>query len=64
MIEELWKDWDGSNWVNKYEHTYSYNRNNKVIEQLVQSWDGSIWVNVWKHTYRYDGNNNFSEEFE
>ena len=51
MIEELWQNWDGSNWVNTDKYTYIYDVNNNMIENLYQIWDGSNWVNYGKiHT--------------
>jgi hypothetical protein len=58
MIEQLWQDWDGYNWVNDFKHTFTYDVNNNWIEWLWQDWDGSNWENVRKLTYAYDVNNN------
>jgi hypothetical protein len=61
LTEELWQEWDGSNWVNYSKDTYTYDGNNNMIEWLWQNWDGSYWVNNRKYTYTYDGNNNMIE---
>jgi hypothetical protein len=61
MIEELYQNWDGSNWVNNFKHTYTYDVNNNLIEVLGQSWNGSDWINSSKSTYSYDINNNMIE---
>ena len=44
LVENLWLDWVGSNWVNYRKIIYSYNENNNLIEYLWQNWDGSNWV--------------------
>jgi len=62
LIEELGQTWIGSNWVNSFKSTYTYDGNNNMIEELWQHWDTSNWVNSHKHTYTFDGNNNMIEE--
>jgi len=52
-IESLYKDWDGSNWVNTTKWTRTFDGNNNNTETLVQNWDGSNWVNSGKSTYTY-----------
>ena len=47
LIEELWQDWDGSNWVNDWMYTYTYDVNNNMIEQIYQGLGGSNWENDW-----------------
>ena len=51
LFEQTKQDWDGSNWVNLWKPTYTYDRSNNMIEELWQDWDGSNWVNSSKHTY-------------
>ena len=53
MIEELWQDWDGSNWRNLRLYTNTYVGNDNVIERLGQDWDGSNWVDAKKFTFTY-----------
>jgi len=62
LIEELYQNWDGYNWVNSEKTTYTYDVNNNKIELLWQTWDGSNWINSGKSTYTYDGNINLLEE--
>ncbi len=57
LTEELYQQWDGSNWVNNWKQSYTYDVNNNEIEQLRQEWDGSNWVNDRIWSYTYDGNN-------
>ena len=58
MIEELKENWDGSNWVNNWKNTFSYDGNNNRIERFRETWTGSTWENNEKDTYTYDGNHN------
>ena len=62
LIEQLNHRWDGSNWVNDWKNTYTYDGNNNKTEELYQRWDGSNLANWRKNTYTYDGNNNKTEE--
>ncbi len=62
LEEELWQEWDGSNWVDDYKDSHTYDVNNNRIELLLQDWDGSNFVNDYKYTFTYDGNNNMIEE--
>jgi hypothetical protein len=64
LIEELWQSWDGSNWVNDFRETYTYDGNSNLIETIEQDWDGANWINEWKGTYTYDINNNMIELIE
>ena len=36
LTEELWQEWDDSNWVNDRMYTYTYDGNNNVIERLMK----------------------------
>ena len=51
LIEDLYQNWDGSNWVNVEKYSYAYDVNNNLIERLEQNWDGSNWVNYMCHIY-------------
>jgi hypothetical protein len=57
VIEELFQNWDGSDWLNQNKFTYTYDGNNNNVELLNQYWDGSNWVNSQKVTYTYLNNN-------
>ena len=56
-----YQDWDGSEWVNDYRHTYTYDTNNNETEFLREDWDGSEWVNNFRNIYTFDTNNNETE---
>jgi hypothetical protein len=62
LIEELWQNCDGSNWLDFFRKTYTYDGNNNLIEQLNQIISGSNWVNTIKDIYTYDTNNNMIEK--
>ncbi|MCW8803978.1 MAG: DUF3836 domain-containing protein, partial [Ignavibacteriaceae bacterium] len=64
LMEHTIQDWNGSNWVNDWRYTYTYDGNNNMIEEVSQEWFGSNWVNYWKYTFTYDGNNNMIEELQ
>ncbi len=37
LVEHIEQYWDGSNWVNWWKYTYTYDGNNNMIEELFQS---------------------------
>lgn len=57
LFEMFYLQWDGSNWVNNYKRSYTYDGNNSLIELLYQTWDGFDWANCEKNSYTYDENN-------
>jgi len=54
----LYQTWDGTQWVNSSQYTYTYDANNNMTGYLYQTWDGTQWVNDRQYTYTYDANNN------
>ena len=36
LIEQLYQDWDGSDWVDDSKYTYTYDGNNNMIEWLIK----------------------------
>ena len=57
-LSTLSQVWDGSDWVNDYQISNTYDANNNHTSYLQQDWDGTQWVNDRLHTYTYDANNN------
>ncbi len=45
FIERISQVWEGSNWVNNWKYSYTYDDNNNLIELIEQDWDGANWVN-------------------
>jgi len=41
LIETIYQTWDGSNWLNRYRFSYTYDGNNNRTEELYQYWNGS-----------------------
>jgi len=64
LMEHTIQNWNGSNWVNAWRYTYTYNGNNNMFEELLQEWDGSYWVNDSKYTFTFDVNNNMTEQLQ
>ena len=58
LIEILFQDKVGANWVDTYRITYTNGTNGKPTSSLAESWDGTNWNNSSKTTYTYDANNN------
>jgi len=54
MTSVWFQMWVGSQWVNDWQNTYTYDTNGNMISHLDQDWDGSQWVNYWQYTYAYD----------
>ena len=53
IIEYLWQDWDGVDWINLWEETCNYDSSNNLVELLGQNYDGTTWINIYKDTYTY-----------
>jgi len=52
LIEELYQDWTGSEWLNSEIRLYTY-ENNFLAIILHQEWENNNWVNIerWTNTY-------------
>lgn len=52
---ELYKKWDGTNWVNFRLKTWKYNEKDQIIEYIKQFWNNNQWENNgrWSN-YVYD----------
>ncbi|MFC2088137.1 T9SS type A sorting domain-containing protein [Calditrichota bacterium] len=55
---EVWEDWNGSQWVNEWRHSYTYDSNGNNTLWLVEDWDVSQWVNSARSTFTYNSNGN------
>ena len=54
----LKQNWSGSEWMNDWQRTQTYDSNNNYIGDLYQDWDDTLWVNDSQNTYTYDVSNN------
>ena len=52
-LSTLGQDWDGSDWLNDYQLTYTYDANNNLTISLRQDWNGTQWVNYSQDTYTW-----------
>ena len=52
------EEWDGSQWVNYYRNTITFNANGMPLEFLGEDWDNSMWNIVARTTYTYDSYGN------
>ncbi|MCL4280399.1 MAG: hypothetical protein KJZ60_12090, partial [Ignavibacteriaceae bacterium] len=62
VVEIIWEEWNGSNWVKNYRYSYSYDGNDNLTNDSLQTWVGSAWVYSSNRSYTYDGNNNLIME--
>ena len=53
MLEYLWQDWDGVNWINLWMESCTYDLSDNLVELLGRNWDGTTWINIYKETYTY-----------
>jgi len=61
---ELYKIWDGSNWINDWHHVYNY-ENNKLTSRCKETWLENSWITDWCYHYKYDESwNLISDTFE
>ncbi len=60
ITQRLFKDWDGSNWVNTSQQTYTYDLNNNMTLRLYEGWNSNNWLNQWRDTYTYNSNENWT----
>jgi len=60
MTSKLYQTWDGSNWVNKWRDTYTYDSNGNNTSTLQETWDNNQWVNSWHIISTYDSNGNYT----
>jgi hypothetical protein len=44
MTSVLLEDWDGTNWVNYWRYTYTYDSNGNMTSKLYEYWFGTDWV--------------------
>jgi len=54
----LYQTWDGTQWVNDRQYTYTYDANNNLILSLGETWNDSVWVNYRQLTQTFDANGN------
>ena len=58
LFLELRQDWNGSDWVNYSQYTYTYDVDGNQLSRLIQDWNGNDWVNDRQYTYTYDTDGN------
>jgi len=58
LYQALFQDWDGNDWVNSGQVTYTYDADGNLLSYLSQDWDGNDWVNSGQVTYTYDADGN------
>lgn len=56
LVQSTNQDWNGSQWINTYQISISYNGNNLNVATFLD-WNGTAWVNDEKSTVTYVGNN-------
>jgi hypothetical protein len=64
LFEKIEQNWDGSDWVNGWMDTYTYDGNNNLVEHIEQEWGISDWMNSGMWIYTYDLNNNHIESIK
>jgi subtilisin-like proprotein convertase family protein len=61
LIENVWQNWDGSDWVNYWRYIYLYDEDNNPVEIKRQSWGGSEWIDEVKYLQTFDESNNMTK---
>ena len=62
LLSMINQTWDGTQWVDLYQYTYTYDTNDNTTSQLTQTWDGTQWVNLHQATFTYDANDNMTSQ--
>jgi hypothetical protein len=57
-LAELGQIWNGTDWENYWQETYTYDVENNMTSASHQDWIGNQWVDNGLNTYVYDSNNN------
>ena len=64
LTNALNQSWNGSEWVNATQFTYTYDASKNRTSFINISWNGSDWVNINQIIYTYDANNNQTSELD
>ncbi len=54
----LHQNWNGTDWENYWQETYTYDVNNNMISSTHQDWIDNQWVDNGQNTYVYDNKDN------
>ena len=61
VTEMVYKQWDGTAWLNSWRYVFERDQNGKPDVMLLEYWDGGGWVNSDKTVYSYDVNGALAE---